>query len=483
MNTSRKFAIITIVTIVTILLIWIAIFEHNQYVRLVGASVIPTIGGSIALVWLLKAYKRLNTNNRHFWLLLSLGMLFYVLTNVVWLSRQLTSSTEQFSDFAGFLWIMAYAFFFLALVYKVHLISVYKAGQQFVFNIIILITVATSLSVYYLINPILSFINSPIEVNNLTIIYPLLDLVIVSMVLILYYLSRQANNTNRYIALGFIILVFADSFYIYYVIHDAYRLGGYIDPFWLLAILLIGYASFYAEEHVEVGDKEQENRLVLKNEVYPSILVVVLALLVFHSYDWKMNALGIGLFFIFVLILVRNMILLRHNQNFMEEYKYLAYHDSLTGMYNRSKFREDLNKAFETDEKVGLIVLDLDGFKDVNDQYGHHIGDDLLQSVAERLIRSVKGKGRIYRIGGDEFVIISKDADRQKCEQIVEQILDTLNAPVEIDGHVLRVTPSLGISLYPDDSKGAIELFQYADAAMYGAKKSGKNGYKFYHNL
>ncbi|HEX6803648.1 MAG TPA: PAS domain S-box protein [Terriglobales bacterium] len=164
----------------------------------------------------------------------------------------------------------------------------------------------------------------------------------------------------------------------------------------------------------------------------------------------------------------------------------LAQYDLLTDLPNRALLMEQLNQTIQVAErrksKVGVMFLDLDRFKEVNDSLGHHAGDVLLQRVAERLSGGVRrGHDTVARMGGDEFVVIFPDlGNPRNLATIAHKLLSCFLSPVTIQEHELTVTASIGISLYPDDGLDAQELIRNADAAMYQAKAAGRNGYKFY---
>jgi diguanylate cyclase (GGDEF)-like protein/PAS domain S-box-containing protein len=164
---------------------------------------------------------------------------------------------------------------------------------------------------------------------------------------------------------------------------------------------------------------------------------------------------------------------------------YLAQHDSLTDLPNRVTLADRLNQAIASarrrGRKLALLFLDLDRFKNINDSLGHTIGDRLLQSVAQRLVRCVRCTDTVSRQGGDEFVILLSDVTHaQDAAVSAEKILTALRLPHSIDEHDLHVTVSIGISTYPDDGTDAEMLLKHADFAMYHAKDNGRNSYQFF---
>jgi diguanylate cyclase (GGDEF)-like protein len=164
---------------------------------------------------------------------------------------------------------------------------------------------------------------------------------------------------------------------------------------------------------------------------------------------------------------------------------HVAHHDSLTGLPNRTLLHDRLQQALTQGQRgrhrVAVMFLDLDRFKSVNDTLGHAIGDELLKHVAERLKSAVRAVDTVSRLGGDEFVIILHEmSSPDDVVQVAEKILGALAPPVTIEGHQLRTTPSIGISMFPDDGDEVIALMKSADTAMYQAKAAGRNNFQFF---
>lgn len=172
-----------------------------------------------------------------------------------------------------------------------------------------------------------------------------------------------------------------------------------------------------------------------------------------------------------------------HKQNELRLQK-MATHDELTKIPNRRLFQERLvhalYRAHRHKQLLGILYLDLDDFKDVNDSLGHEVGDLLLKAVADRLLECVRENDTVSRIGGDEFTIILEDAYQLEDIVIVaERIIESIAKPFTLVGHKCTVTISIGISIYPHDDKNWQALIKKSDAAMYRAKRLGKNNFQF----
>ncbi len=167
------------------------------------------------------------------------------------------------------------------------------------------------------------------------------------------------------------------------------------------------------------------------------------------------------------------------------ELKHIAHYDALTGLPNRllktDRLRQAMTRCHRNQTSVAVCYLDLDGFKPINDLYGHDIGDKILVEVANRLLNTVREGDTVSRIGGDEFVLILADLEGvEQCRLILDRVLNTVAQPIAIDDQIVEVHASIGVTLYPEDDADADILLRHADQAMYLAKDSGKNGYHLF---
>lgn len=163
----------------------------------------------------------------------------------------------------------------------------------------------------------------------------------------------------------------------------------------------------------------------------------------------------------------------------------IAYYDDLTGLPNRAlcleRLSQSIQSAVQSGKPMGLLMLDLDHFKEVNDSLGHARGDDLLREVALRLSQSTGPKDTVARLGGDEFALILPElGTMDRLEWFATTILSKFERPIVLDGRDYFVTCSIGITVCPRDSKEPSDLLKFADSAMYLAKRSGRNAYRFY---
>jgi diguanylate cyclase (GGDEF)-like protein/PAS domain S-box-containing protein len=166
-----------------------------------------------------------------------------------------------------------------------------------------------------------------------------------------------------------------------------------------------------------------------------------------------------------------------------EQIEYQAYHDALTGLPNRLLFRDRLTVALAHAKRqrmpLAVMFLDLDRFKFVNDTLGHSLGDEMLKAMAARLRSVLREEDTVARMGGDEFtVLIAEIASADDAPKIAQKLLDAIAHPVNVEGHELYITTSVGIALYPNDGDTAESLLKNADSAMYRAKEAGRNSFQ-----
>jgi len=168
-----------------------------------------------------------------------------------------------------------------------------------------------------------------------------------------------------------------------------------------------------------------------------------------------------------------------------EKANFLAYHDSLTKLPNRTQFESQIVDILELakaeKEKVAILFIDLDRFKVINDTLGHHIGDEMLVQLAQRIKAQLNGGALLARIGGDEFVVVMNLKENKKdAGMLADKLLAIIREPILIHDYHLNTTASIGIAVYPDDGEDRNEIVKHADSAMYHAKDKGKDNYQFY---
>jgi diguanylate cyclase len=168
-----------------------------------------------------------------------------------------------------------------------------------------------------------------------------------------------------------------------------------------------------------------------------------------------------------------------------EKIVHMAEHDSLTGLPNRRVLNEQFEKlvdlVYATPKKVALLMIDLDNYKLINDQYGHLVGDEVLQKVGERFEETLRDSDLVSRWGGDEFVILLHDVNpAEDIEVVLKKLFSAFEKPISIGDQGFTIQMSIGIAVYPQDGEGMDNLMRHADVALYRAKDEPGNSYQFY---
>lgn len=478
------FPVSLILLAVTLFYSWTLSFQENPWLVTIGTNVLQILVGTVSIIWLYQAYRAAERRQKYFWLLLQIALLFYTSGNVIWLFLQFSQGVNDSTILSSVIWLSAYLIFLTALIAKTRELSSDFAGTSYVFNITVFMITVASISFHYLIKPVLELSGDSWLITMTAIIYPVADLTILLVVSILYYLIRKKKQQEVLLLFvyGFFIQVSADFLFVYVSFNESYQPGHLVDLLWLLSVLFIGLTGYYAKSNT--GSKIWNVKGSVKNSeaAFPYFSILVLLVLVVHSYQYNFNGLSAGLLVTFFLILGRQMQVLRKNRQLMEQYRYLAYHDQLTDLRNRSSFNgeiENLLADYPT-KQMALLLIDLDQFKVVNDTMGHHIGDRVLVKTAERLQAALAPNMLLYRLGGDEFIIVVLDATDEKCEAVANKLLDLFKESMDVEDYQISITPSIGISKYPEHGYTPEDLMKKADAAMYLSKENGKNGYSFF---
>lgn len=167
-------------------------------------------------------------------------------------------------------------------------------------------------------------------------------------------------------------------------------------------------------------------------------------------------------------------------RRYLEHIERLAYYDELTGIPNRKNFRDSLRRRIEEGEPFSLMLLDVDRFKDVNDTYDHSVGDGLLSALALSIAKALEGWGTLYRLGGDEFTVLTPESGTDRLRALAERIRLGTSATFTVQGNPIRSSVSIGVSRYPSDARDESLLLKRADLAMYRVKNGGRNNYALF---
>jgi diguanylate cyclase (GGDEF)-like protein len=333
-----------------------------------------------------------------------------------------------------------------------------------------------------------------------TLAYPAGDVVVSSMMFILF--AQVGRNQRRVLGLlgvGYIALALADTSFAYLVNNDSYSTSNIFDLGWIWGFLAIGGAAgLQRRAGPEIGrHRDPQPRLWLMLPYIPLGTAVTVSLAVTLHRGIVGPLLYVLSTLLVLLVVGRQMLTIRENRRLTadlhanvrhlqareSELRYsqqqlhrLAYTDALTGLANRTALFDRIDTIAATGGPglVGLLYLDLDGFKQVNDTYGHGVGDVLLTAVAQRLRDNISTASLPARLGGDEFAVLALGADVPGMADQAHVLVEALSSPYLVGGLHLTVTVSIGAAAQPAGALHRGDLLREADAAMYTAKTSGK---------
>jgi len=497
--------------------LWIAAWSGNESVQRFGGNSIALAAEGLAAAMLFATFRQTQGKQRRMWLLLALGTLSFVIADAIWSYYELILQVQVPSPgWADLFYMLQPLFFLFALLYQLYLKKNSYGTVRFLFDTVIFMTVAISLSWHFIIRPIFEMGQDSLLSLLVKAWYPIGDLALLFGAVSLYLSSTTIfpRRVLRLILLGLLMMVFADSFFMYLEATQGYVSGSWFDPLWSLAMLLVGHSGFYARDAGQ-AQAPQPYRFDLRMYL-PYVAVAGLFVMMVVQED-RIDSITIGSAIAILLLILRQIITLIENgslvmrlQSLTEELErkveertreisvkntqltqafkqmeHMAYHDVLTELPNRRLFEErltrELQAAQEKGELVAVLFLDLDRFKYINDAFGHGIGDRLLQAVSERLSFCMRPGDTVSRQGGDEFTLLMPGiASPQEVEERAQRIYSSFQCPFTVDGQEIHITLSMGIALYPHDGDNAVDLMKHVDTAMYLAKESGKNNYQFY---
>lgn len=441
---------------------------------------------------------------RRAWGRIALAELGYTTGSALWMYFEVVVGERPFPSIAD----AAYLTFYPLLAWALLTFPVAQtAGRdrwKFSLDIALVLVGSGTLVWYFILLPV-SGGRDPLTVA-LTLTYPLLDLALLASVM--GVLARQPERGSRaalgtFVA-GLSLFVTADLFFGYLSLEDAYTSGSVVDGLWILGLLLMALGAHrqYIAAKPDVSAEAREEPTVTWGVwwlPYSAVCAAYALLVALMRNEWDQPQGGVllGAVALTALVVVRQASAqheharlyraarqeLVRRKELEAALEYQAHHDALTGLPNRRFLHDRLGLLLSATaptqcEPFALALLDLDGFKEINDTLGHHVGDELLSVVARRLEGAVRGCDTVARMGGDEFAVLMPDTVEVSAMSIARRLLASLAVPVELEGNTISVQASLGIALYPEHGASDSVLLRRADAAMYVAKRLGR-GYAF----
>jgi diguanylate cyclase (GGDEF)-like protein len=315
----------------------------------------------------------------------------------------------------------------------------------------------STLGAAFALQPVMPHFGGDLNQSFLAIIYPVADLVLLCFILATVVMQGFSTR-GLFLSIGICVYAATDFLFLWQNLNLNYVFGSLVDYGWLLAFIVISESVWHTGTDNSV--KNGVSPILITISVFLSATLLALLAIAPENFPHFILIPAIGTL---ALAFVRMSIALNQARSIGHE-RVLARTDELTTLPNRRRLISEIQNYAE--RRGSLLLLDLDGFKPVNDTYGHEAGDKVLQQVAQRFSRALPNHALLARLGGDEFGILV-DGSKESVMEIALALRGTLSYPFLVDGHEVSIGVSIGIA----DNDGAADLLQRADNAMYSAKR------------
>lgn len=488
-----------------VIVYYIALFSTSGQTEVVVRSFFSLCGIFLSVILLWRASIRIKTNERIFWKWMTIGAICYLIAETIYYIYEWSFQTEPpFPNWSDVFYITHSFMYITALLYIIMQQRKRIAMWQALFDALIVTCVTMAYSWIYIVQPIVHLEENVLYVAVL-VAYPLLDLVMLFLLLLLFF----ATNVRRiwlWNIVGVALFVFTDTIYFIQMMqwNDIY--SAWLDPLWIMSLLTISLSSYDAKDGDLSFQKGERSFAIKVLFPYISFLTLMWMPFIYLGDRMVMSCFAFAVIFIFI----RQFMTLKENRQLVqqlqtlnndleqkvmkrtqeltrmnEQLAYAANHDFLTGLFNRRAFVTELERALirakQEQHGLAVIFIDIDRFKQINDYFGHQIGDALIVQVGQWLKEKVRSTDIVARQGGDEFTIIFtplKHISELHC--FVNNIVSINKQPIAVQHLDMRVSLSVGVAVYPYDGETGDTLMKHADIAMYRAKEQGKNQYQFF---
>lgn len=459
------------------------IFEGPSWKRVLNLNSIQLTVGLLSTYWLFKTFRRAAKMDQPFWLFLSGGTFFSAFGTFIWIVIMLRSHTVQTPVFSSVLWICAYFLYFSALIFKLRKDSTILANTTYFFNMAIYMVAASSISYFYLLHPLYHLQKESFWLNTITILFQFADLGILFFIVTVGYLIPfdRKNHTLIFLVIGLFLQVVGDVIFAQLTIENTYEAGKLVDFMWTLALLFIGFTGLYYAPTQSQHTLKVKRPFFKREFLLPYTIILLLSFLMIKSYEWHLNALSIGWFTIFTLILIRQTLVLIKNKRLLTELEDVAYRDRLTGIGNQADFIRSTPELKQyPDASIAVVVVHLDRFKQFMDAFGYHVGNQIIQVMSSRLSVILPKGVRVFRTSENEFTVLLPYEKVEMLHERCNELIAFLRTTMKIEYHEISLVPRIGISLYPVHSDDLEELQRLASEALYHSQNRTHHLYTFY---
>ena len=484
----------------------------NIYYKMI-TNIIGILGCMTSILLVYITFKKTENNKlKNYWLLNLLAITSFTMGEIIWAIKEIILNEELIMpSLTTSFYLPCNIFLFLSsLILMKKNKKTYKRQKcQVSFDTVIIVIMYISI-MFASIMPILNNTKTLFNTDIYLILNNILDFMTLINLSIIYIYSNEHMVKGKFFAINFLgVLLYslADLLYMYNILENTYVSNTVLDSLWIISFLLIGLASIEYLFTVEGGDNFK-NITEYENKDFISYLAIVpIPILLLTDTNNQHQAI-IGIFI--SIIVIRQIRVLNENKILVRKYKlineglesavlartkelseknielnYLSNKDTLTDLYNRRyllhKLDELIVNSSEDNSKFGILFLDLNKFKNINDLYGHEVGDLLLNEIGNKLQKHSSKNSIIIRQGGDEFVIIYTDiASEEDLKSFANQIISEFDKEICIEKINFKINFSIGGVIYPTDGEDKLTLMKKADMAMYASKKNASSKFSLY---
>lgn len=489
----------------------IILLKAKPFFSEISVSMFNVLGLIVAIICLCSAYKNTKSYKKYYWLLLTLSTISYTIGECMWFFHESILNLEiPIVSVIDVFYLLQYPFIIGGIMYLITKSNNKLAVIRVFFDTLIIIIIGTTM-IFSLVHP---NIKIPIEFDNpalfILIAYPLGDIALLFNIAYLSMLSRDVLPRDVVLVggIGFLLKIVTDIVYLHNKMYGKPNLL-YYEPLMVLALLFLALSGEIFLNKIENGEVVKKRERSMMVILLPYIIVLVIILIIFFKF-LEMDILARGLIITTLLIILRQVLTIIENQGlvklltasnnelmqkkqeledanselrrFYKQKELESKTDFLTGLYNRryidEEFKENLMDCKVVKGKTSVLMVDIDHFKDINDTYGHDIGDVVLKNLSNIMKANIRGDDILIRFGGEEFICFLPNTNIDTANIIAERLRrEVENFKFKVKDIDIKITVSIGISEIDviEDNSDISSIIIKADEALYKAKRSGRN--------